>query len=739
MLYLLLLCQIAVSIALPITECDLLNLNISGGNFTLNREEEVVEYTCPEGKYPHPVPKRQCQYNKQWTKEKIPSVCKDFQCPRPITIDNGSFQPRKPAYYVGDEVEFECYGGFELKGSEIRTCLNNGKWSGKTAVCENHGGYCPDPGVPIGTSKTGNAYGFGDKVRYECQQGLEMFGSKERECLEEKHWSGSEPMCRYWYTYDTPEEVAEMFSSTLSANIEVADPDKVVQDISKRKIKVKKGDPLNIFIILDASKSVSKKNFNTAKESAAIFIEKVSSFDIEPRYAIISYASKAKDVVRLTSDESVEPEDVIRSLENHPYEYHKDRSGTNTRIALASVHEMLVAQELQVKENFLNIRNVILLMTDGKYNMGGDPRVEVKRIRELLDIGKKDNPREDFLDIYVFGLGDDISQTEINDIASKKPHEDHTFHLQNIDEMKKAFDKIIDDTEAMDMCGINKYHSNKPTETFPWIVSITTQRLSAEEACKGSILTKRFILTAAHCFHFDEPSKNIKVEIGELWNVAKHYRHPKYKPEGKQDKNIRKTFDYDIALLELEKKIEFSATARPICIPCTKSASWALRMKGENTRCIDHEKFLFKEENEQVNALFIAAEDGKPMEQKSVTIKSGNLRKACLTATEKIDDFKDVQDIRDVVTDQFLCTGGTEPNVEPPTCKGDSGGPLIIQYRKRYIQVGVISWGTVIHCKGSTRKKEPVPENSRDYHVSVIPMIDWIEQTVKEELLYLPQ
>ncbi|MEE6528002.1 hypothetical protein FKM82_029837, partial [Ascaphus truei] len=77
---------------------------------------------------------------------------------------------------------------------------------------------------------------------------------------------------------------------------------------------------------------------------------------------------------------------------------HDDKQGTNTRAALASVYSMLIQQELTDKKTFDKARNVILLMTDGKYNMGGDPTLEVTKIRELLNIGKNQSDlREDYL------------------------------------------------------------------------------------------------------------------------------------------------------------------------------------------------------------------------------------------------------------------------------------------------------------------------------------------------------
>ncbi|XP_053329963.1 complement factor B-like [Spea bombifrons] len=738
MLCLVLLSQLAVSIAAPVSKCDLGKVDISGGNYTVDEKTDQVRYTCAEGKYPYPVSRRECLHNGQWTMATSKAVCRDIRCPSPMMFENGEYYPRKAAYHIGDVLSFECWGGFEIKGPENRTCQENGKWSGKTTVCEDFGGHCPNPGIPIGTTKVGSSYGVEDKVIYECKNGLEMFGSKVRECQENKRWSGAEPSCRDWYVFDTPEEVAEMFSSTLSASIEVADPDKKTTGDVDRKVRIKHGDPMNIFIILDASKSVGPKNFNTAKESSITFIEKVSSYDIEPRYAVISYASEGISIVRLSEEESLDPDAVSERLEEFRYSSHEDKRGTNTRAALALVNEMLVAQELKDNQNFLKIRNVILLMTDGKYNMGGDPRVEMKKIRELLDIGKRENPREDYLDVYVFGLGDDVSLNEMNDIASKKPNEEHTFLLQDIVSMKQAFEKMIDETDAMDMCGLNKAESDDENEKFPWIAKITIVRPDSREVCKGSILSEYFILTAAHCFHFDEDVEHIKVEIGgsgDLLKVKDFYRHPLYKPEGKKDKNVPKSFDYDVALLELKNKISYSSRVRPICIPCTKSSAWALRKKDPETKCVDHEKLLFSEE--LVKALFIAQED-KDMEQKDVRIKMGKKREDCLAASTKIPEFKDVADIRDAVTDQFLCTGGTEPVVDPPTCKGDSGGPLMVEYKNRYIQVGIISWGTVNHCDKFTRLKTPVPENSRDFHVSLFYALPWIKEIAKDELVYLP-
>ncbi|PIO26463.1 hypothetical protein AB205_0000950, partial [Aquarana catesbeiana] len=171
----------------------------------------------------------------------------------------------------------------------------------------------------------------------------------------------------------------------------------------------------------------------------------------------------------------------------------------------------------------------------------------------------------------------------------------------------------------------------------------------------------------------------------------------------------------------------------PICLPCTSGTSWALKQRDKAVSCKDHENFLLS--GDLVKALFITEESRNTLEQMNVQIKQGNWRQGCLKDAKKVEDFKDVVNITDVVTDNFLCTGGVDPEVDPQTCKGDSGGPLIIQHNKRYIQVGVISWGTVNSCTGY--KRQQVPAASRDFHAGVIPGITWIEEIIKDELIYL--
>ncbi|XP_073497940.1 complement factor B-like [Phyllobates terribilis] len=736
MLPLILLSHIALCIATSTPKCDLKKITITGGNHSLTDGVNVgstVEYSCPEGMYPHPSRSRDCLYTGQWSDEKVKAQCRAVQCPRPSMIESGKFYPAKARYFVGDVLRFECFGGSEIFGPENRTCQANGKWSGVNTKCDNHESDCPNPGVPIGATKLGFSYKVGDKVTYECEPWLQMFGSKERVCMKNKRWSGAEPSCRYWYTFDTPEEVTETFFASLSELIELSSMD-YTPDTAGHIIGVRKESLMNIFIFIDASKSVGLKNFNTAKTISEVFIEKMSQLDITPRYSIISYASFPRPIVRFYDDDSTDADAVIEKIKSFQYTEHEDEQGTNIRGALYEVHKLFLQEFARDPKKFQEKRNVVLLMTEGKHNISEDLTPELRNIREILD-----QHWDHFLDVFVFGLGDNISDDEINELASKKDQENHVFKMRSVDDMKAAFDEILDEAEILPLCGFSKDPSQDEEEVegvFPWIAKITITHPASVRYCKGSIVSKRFILSAAHCFLVNEDVQNINVQVGDqVLGVRNLHRHREYRITRKKDNPEEKTFDSDLALIELDKKIVFTRKIRPICLPCTSGASWALRQRGKSVTCSDHEKMLLS--SELVRAMFVAEEKSKAFERKDVFIKRGSKRLACIDDTKKIEKFKDILNIKEVVSDNFLCTGGTEPQVDPQTCNGDGGGPLIVPYRNRYVQVGVISWGTVNSCTGQKRNPGPVLALSRDFHTDLFKMMDWLKEELKDEVEFL--
>ncbi|KAJ6653465.1 hypothetical protein lerEdw1_009219 [Lerista edwardsae] len=580
--------------------CDPRDAEILGGKYTLLENGAALKYTCPVGKYPYPVEMRECRSDGSWTplENKRPRIskaeCRDVRCFRPLEFEGGQYEPRQPYYNVSQELRFECYQGYTIEGSQNRTCLPNGKWSGVTTRCVDGAGHCSNPGTPIGARKDGTQYRIGDRVIYRCDSRLSLMGSKERFCQESGEWSGSEPECRNPYTYDTPEEVATKFISSLTEAAESADPDKVASATEKRKIKIDVGGTMNIYVVLDASRSIGGVTFEEARKVIINLIEKISSYDISPNYGIVTFATEAKEIVSTSHPQSSNAAWVLERLENITYSEHKRKPGTNIYRGLSAVYDMMISQQAQQLNQGLEpapvattTRHVIILLSDGNHNMEGTPTPVIKKIREFLSIGRsRQNPREDYLDVYVFGVGNAVNTDNINELASKKPGEMHSFKLKDVSDLQEAFESMIDESEVLSMCGLAK-HSEKAEDQQknPWHASITIRH------CKGSLVSEYFVLTAAHCFTIDDTAEQISVRIGkENFRVVALRSHPQYTIGKLRDRGIPEFYDYDIALVKLDKKVKFSPSARPICLPCTAGTTRALRKPHPQTTCRDHGK-----------------------------------------------------------------------------------------------------------------------------------------------------
>uniref|UniRef100_A0A8C8SXN9 Complement factor B n=1 Tax=Pelusios castaneus TaxID=367368 RepID=A0A8C8SXN9_9SAUR len=730
-------------------KCDPQEALIVGGTSKLQKEGQVLVYQCPEGQFPYPTPLRQCRANSRWSpliardgRTLAKAECRAIQCPGPVDFENGHFHPRQPRYNISQTLTFECFEGYTLWGPHNRTCLPNGKWSGETTVCDDGEGQCRDPGIPIGARKDGKNYRVEDRVRYTCQRGLGMFGSKERTCLESGAWSGTEPECRDKSTYDTPQEVSAAFIASLSETAEVADANRTFSESVKRRIRIQPGGSMNIYLVLDASDSVGEGKFSHARNALLQLIEKISSYGVFPHYGIVTFATFAHTVVRTFDPESSDADWVINKLGELQYAKHSLQAGTNTRRALETVYNMMITQEQIEKRSghkqapvINSTRHVLILMTDGNTNMGGSPVPVVNQIRELLSIGRDiHNPREDYLDIYVFGIGALVNQESIAELASKKPDEKHTFHLEKIQDLEETFQNMIDESETLSMCGLSLSHKTAtPLEKNPWHISIKVARPGkGVESCKGALVSPYFVLTAAHCFDINDQAHWITVDVGKTTSnkVVSLFSHPDYNIGKLRSERISEFYDYDVALVKLEKRVTFSPETRPICLPCTEGTTRALRRPHPKTSCQDHERQLLKVGD--VPSFFV--HEKKPaLERKEVLIKNGPKKWACQADAKKATIYVNVTDVAQVVTPRFLCTGGIEPVVDPNTCKGDSGGPLIITQNRRYIQVGVISWGVFDVC--NLKNKGKVPPYARDFHLNLFTVLPWLKEKLAEEQL----
>lgn len=227
---------------------------------------------------------------------------------------------------------------------------------------------------------------------------------------------------------------------------------------------------------------------------------------------------------------------------------------------------------------------------------------------------------------------------------------------------------------------------------FPWEVGFRYQNRFGKSNvfCRGSLLDREWILTAAHCFvirvnpkfklkvilgEFDDQNVNGQEVVAEAVKVIRHPLHHK------------NTKDYNIALVKLNRPLkEYNEYMRPICLP-----DQSISFSGGEICTVTG----FGLENE-------AEKLGKKLRSIDVPI---------LTSEECRRKVR-------WLSDSMLCSGYTERILD--TCKGDSGGPLACYSKEKFYLGGIIS-----HGKRCSRVRSP------NIYTNVKYLMPWITHVIK--------
>ncbi|KAL5290389.1 hypothetical protein ACFFRR_010004 [Megaselia abdita] len=211
---------------------------------------------------------------------------------------------------------------------------------------------------------------------------------------------------------------------------------------------------------------------------------------------------------------------------------------------------------------------------------------------------------------------------------------------------------------------------------FPYYAALYSVQIQAVN-CGGTLINHNSVLTAAHCFESDDQKENIEdtwIYLG-LQSFLKYDDNPYI--EVVKPKQISRHSQYnrnnllsdDIAIVTLEKPVEYSFGVSPVCMP-----DKTVPEKFSKSNLVILGLGQKSEEGESSNILLKAQVDGYSEEQ-------------CNTY------FKKVRKINRILTKKKFCVISPISN-NMDTCPGDSGGPVIYKSNKDYL-VGIVSAGLV--------------------------------------------
>ncbi len=202
-------------------------------------------------------------------------------------------------------------------------------------------------------------------------------------------------------------------------------------------------------------------------------------------------------------------------------------------------------------------------------------------------------------------------------------------------------------------------------ESPEWLASLyLTEGLDKPEVgpyCRASLISNKWLLTAAHCVDFYQPS-DIQVSFGLQNRDKNNYYYFVETVLVHPDWNSN-SLENDIALIELTEEV----TLQPLELASVKRLtehvliSGAASAFGVNGRTTDQVSQFYLMNNEQCQFDLTQAwrDKGKQL------------------AIIELDD-------------SMLCARATLP--DEGTCEGDSGGPLVIFQDNRWYQLGLVSW-----------------------------------------------
>jgi len=229
---------------------------------------------------------------------------------------------------------------------------------------------------------------------------------------------------------------------------------------------------------------------------------------------------------------------------------------------------------------------------------------------------------------------------------------------------------------------------------YPFFAALSSNDMNGRRIfCGASIVSRRWVMTAAHCVEYITPSTlggyYVVVGTDNIRTSGPNERSHAIEKIVLHENWNATTVQNDIALIKLRADITFNDKVSPVCLPI------------KNLGNID---------------------------EKTATVMGYGQVGQNLGTTEVLHDVKlkmeSSSDCRRYssyyakhVTDDMICTYESSKD----SCRGDSGGPLVYESNNRLYEVGIVSFGQ--GCAG---------EQKPGVYTKVAHYTNWIQRTTSE-------
>lgn len=202
--------------------------------------------------------------------------------------------------------------------------------------------------------------------------------------------------------------------------------------------------------------------------------------------------------------------------------------------------------------------------------------------------------------------------------------------------------------------------------TFPWqaYIRIGTSR------CGGSLINSWYVVTAGHCVARARPSQ-VRVTLGEYvlksdveplpgrtYGASLIKVHPYFKFTPQADR-------YDVAVIRLNRQVEFAPHISPICLP------------PKDMHLMGHYGWA---------SGWGALEPGSRLRPKTLQVVD-----VPMIDNRQCEQWHREKGINVIIYDEMVCAGYFHGGKD--SCQGDSGGPLMMEHEGRWTLIGLVSAG----------------------------------------------